>query len=58
MQKKNALSVYFILYIQDMNNCLNQGGVYWKDMPCYEESMKKVSASTETWECTTTLKHI
>lgn len=36
MQKKNVLSVYFILYIQDMSNCLNQEGVYWKDVACYE----------------------
>lgn len=44
MQKKNVLSVYFILYIQDMSNCLNQGGVVdWKDVPHCEESMKKIS---------------
>lgn len=49
MQKKNVLSVYFILYIQDMSNCLNQRGVvYWKNVPCYEESRKKISVKTET----------
>lgn len=43
MRKKIALSVYFILSIRNMSNCLNRGGVYWKDMPRYDESMKKVS---------------
>lgn len=39
MQKRDGLSVCFMLCMQGMSNCLNQGGVYWGDMPCYGESI-------------------